>query len=181
VLLFWLRELIELCLLRKLTWCDTRDLSCDGNTKGSIPRDALLALMQEGRHIFNHAFETYKNRRVTDLVPKQSFSSQSKAQGTETYLDYLNDWSKWTTVSQQKQNTPKSVISWSWFLSFSCFSHFLNCQPAVSVSRFCTASTRLQGTMALVDGGNPFLYHGPGTLVGTGPLEVYQIRLSASI
>ena len=59
VLLFWLREVLEQGLLTTLRWCDTRDLSCDGNTKGSIPRDALVALMEEGRHAYEHATEEF--------------------------------------------------------------------------------------------------------------------------
>ena len=43
--LFWLRELIDLKLLTRLQWVDTRDMSADGHTKGTIERKAILDLM----------------------------------------------------------------------------------------------------------------------------------------
>ena len=45
VQLFWLRQCLDLQLITKLKWSDTRDMTADAHTKGSIPRDALLALM----------------------------------------------------------------------------------------------------------------------------------------
>ena len=42
----WLRELLKLGLIRKARWCDTRHMSADGHTKGSIERHGLFDLMQ---------------------------------------------------------------------------------------------------------------------------------------
>ena len=46
----WLRELLELGIIRKVCWCDTRDMTADGHTKGSISRDQLLKLMSGEQH-----------------------------------------------------------------------------------------------------------------------------------
>jgi len=51
--LYWLRELVDNHVLRRLRWCDTRDMSADCHTKGSIDRQAILELMA-GRYKFNH-------------------------------------------------------------------------------------------------------------------------------
>ena len=40
--LFWLRDLIDRKVLSHLQWADTRDMSSDGHTKGSIDREMLL-------------------------------------------------------------------------------------------------------------------------------------------
>ena len=38
--LLWLRQKLEAGVFEKLRWCDTRDMTGDGHTKGSVPRDA---------------------------------------------------------------------------------------------------------------------------------------------
>ena len=42
----WVRELMQLGLIKSLHWCDTRDMTADGHTKGSVDRTLLLQLMQ---------------------------------------------------------------------------------------------------------------------------------------
>ena len=42
--LLWLREKILRGVIRRLTWCDTRDMTSDGHTKGSVSRDAIRKL-----------------------------------------------------------------------------------------------------------------------------------------
>jgi hypothetical protein len=42
---FWLRELILNKVLRFIAWYDTRDMSADAHTKGSIDRSSILSLM----------------------------------------------------------------------------------------------------------------------------------------
>ena len=64
VLLFWLREALDRGMLDTLRWCDTRDLSCDGNTKCSIPRDALIALMEKGYHRYEHSTEEFTSYKA---------------------------------------------------------------------------------------------------------------------
>jgi hypothetical protein len=54
--LFWLRELIRKQIVTGITWCDTRDMTADGHTKGAVSRDALLALMN-GEFSYRHAVQ----------------------------------------------------------------------------------------------------------------------------
>ena len=61
--LFWLRELIDLKLLTTLQWADTRDMSSDGHTKGSIDRKAILDLML-GMFRFHHGTKEYPVRSM---------------------------------------------------------------------------------------------------------------------
>ena len=49
----WLREMIDLDLIHNVCWCDTRDMTADGHTKGAIDRQLLLQLT-DGRHNFKY-------------------------------------------------------------------------------------------------------------------------------
>ncbi len=40
------RELLDLKRLRALHWIDTRDMLADGLTKGAVPRDAIIQLLE---------------------------------------------------------------------------------------------------------------------------------------
>ena len=42
---YWIRELMQLGLVRALQWCDTRDMTAGGHTKGCIDRKLLLQVM----------------------------------------------------------------------------------------------------------------------------------------
>ena len=44
--LLWIRELCDKQILTALTWLDTRDMTADGHTKGSISRGAQISVMQ---------------------------------------------------------------------------------------------------------------------------------------
>ncbi|CAE8594372.1 unnamed protein product [Polarella glacialis] len=55
--LFWLRELLDRQVINTLQWCDTRDMTADCHTKGSIDRAAILSLM---KGIFKFEHETKK-------------------------------------------------------------------------------------------------------------------------
>ena len=46
----WVRELLSLGLIKAVQWCDTRDMTADGHTKGSIDRQLLLQLMTGHQH-----------------------------------------------------------------------------------------------------------------------------------
>ena len=49
----WMREMYDQSLISQLSWTDTRDMFGDGLTKGSVARDALIAIMSgklEVRH-----------------------------------------------------------------------------------------------------------------------------------
>ena len=54
----WIREQLLKGLLDKIQWCDTRDMTADGHTKGSIARDILLQLMR-GEQRFTQAVRDY--------------------------------------------------------------------------------------------------------------------------
>ena len=41
--LLWLKNKLENCVIKKLIWTDTRDMTADGHTKGSIRRTAIHA------------------------------------------------------------------------------------------------------------------------------------------
>ena len=60
----WLREAIQLGLIDKLCWCDTRDMTADGHTKGSIDRRGILDLMN-GWQGYQHKPQVYKPFRAS--------------------------------------------------------------------------------------------------------------------
>ena len=49
----WARQMMERGIVHCVQWCDTRDMSADGHTKGSIDRDLLYQVM-EGIQGFNY-------------------------------------------------------------------------------------------------------------------------------
>ena len=70
--LFWLRELIRKQIVSGIRWCDTRDMTADGHTKGNFSRDHLLDLMV-GRFEYKHAFQDsikLNSKRATALPGK---------------------------------------------------------------------------------------------------------------
>ena len=54
----WIRELMQLGLIRALQWCDTRDMTADGHTKGCIDRKLLLQVMT-GELKMEHPVKTF--------------------------------------------------------------------------------------------------------------------------
>ena len=60
-------------IVHSVQWCDTRDMTADGHTKGSIDRDLLLQVMS-GYQAFKHELKTYAPFRAG------SKSSQEPAQ-----------------------------------------------------------------------------------------------------
>ncbi|CAK0808244.1 unnamed protein product, partial [Prorocentrum cordatum] len=50
-----LRERLQSGTLRRLFWTDTRDMLADGLTKGSVPRDQLIAVSNRGEYRTAHA------------------------------------------------------------------------------------------------------------------------------
>eukprot|EP00959_Pyramimonas_sp_CCMP1952_P320472 6706519-Pyramimonas_sp.AAC.1 len=41
----WIRELMDIGIVHDAQWCDTRDMTADGHTKGSVDRELLLEVM----------------------------------------------------------------------------------------------------------------------------------------
>ena len=59
----WVRELLSLGILRSVQWCDTRDMTADGHTKGCIDRGLLLQLMG-GWQKYKHDIKRHTPHRV---------------------------------------------------------------------------------------------------------------------
>ena len=59
----WVRELVISGVVATIAWCDTRDMTADGHTKGSIPRELLLRSMS-GALKFSRAIKTHTPTRV---------------------------------------------------------------------------------------------------------------------
>ena len=55
----WIRELLQLRNIQMTQWCDTRDMTADGHTKGCIDRTLLLDLMS-GIQRFHHNLKTFE-------------------------------------------------------------------------------------------------------------------------
>jgi hypothetical protein len=62
--LFWMRELIDRRVLDTLQWCDARDMNADCHTKGSVLRDAFLALMS-GVYRAQHPTKEFRTKRLS--------------------------------------------------------------------------------------------------------------------
>jgi len=60
----WIRELLQQRLIDIVQWCDTRDMTADGHTKGIISRDLLLKAMR-GAQNFVHAVTRHAPFRNT--------------------------------------------------------------------------------------------------------------------
>ena len=58
----WIRELLQLGIVKTIRWCDTRDMTADGHTKGCIDRKLLLQVMS-GMQKFQHAVKEHTPRR----------------------------------------------------------------------------------------------------------------------
>ena len=54
----WIRELLQLRLIESLQWCDTRAMTADGHTKGSVDRELLIRVMQ-GQQRYVHDIKIY--------------------------------------------------------------------------------------------------------------------------
>ena len=54
----WIREMLSSGIVNCIQWCDTRDMTADGHTKGSIDRQLLLNVMV-GLQSFQHKVNLY--------------------------------------------------------------------------------------------------------------------------
>jgi hypothetical protein len=54
----WIREKLHKRIISEVQWCDTRDMTADGHTKGSVDRKALINLMQ-GKQTYEFAVKRY--------------------------------------------------------------------------------------------------------------------------
>ena len=59
----WVRELLQIGVLRSVQWCDTRDMTAVGHTKGCIDPELLLKLMS-GWQTYNHDIKRHTPHRT---------------------------------------------------------------------------------------------------------------------
>ena len=57
-----IKNLVEAGQLSSISWVDTRDMLVDGMTKGSIPREPMLAAFASCLWLVKHASKTYRKR-----------------------------------------------------------------------------------------------------------------------
>ena len=62
----WVRDMLSKGLVRFVKWCDTRDMSSDGHTKGSIDRKLLLEVMS-GWQTYKFPTKRHAPHRSTQL------------------------------------------------------------------------------------------------------------------
>ena len=55
----WIREKLHKGIISEVQWCDTRDMTADGHTKGSVEMRALIDLMQ-GKQVYQFPVKTFK-------------------------------------------------------------------------------------------------------------------------
>jgi hypothetical protein len=60
----WLRELLMAGVIDSVQWCDTRDMTADGHTKGIIDRSGLIEVMH-GIQAFKHDLKRHTPHRGT--------------------------------------------------------------------------------------------------------------------
>ena len=92
----WIREMMQNGIVDEIQWCDTRDMTADGHTKGSIDRKQLLEVMQ-GYQAFQHPVKKYKPHRAGNGSAKPSGNAGSlqeslpprKYTTLQTYAEFL--------------------------------------------------------------------------------------------
>ena len=65
----WIRQMMSKGIVYAIQWCDTRDMTADGHTKGSIDRDGILQVMA-GQQTFKHEVKRYTPHREAAANPQ---------------------------------------------------------------------------------------------------------------
>ena len=68
----WIRQHLHLGLIKAIQWCDTRDMTSDGHTKGSVDRKLLLEVM-DGRQHFRFDVKKYTPHKHQPSTRKVGF------------------------------------------------------------------------------------------------------------
>ena len=89
---FWLRELLDRGIISRLRWCDTRDMTADAHTKGSIDRSALLRLMR-GVFRFEHAVKDFKPCKI--IMTKEKKYDPVEADRNHPFAHLALDEAHW--------------------------------------------------------------------------------------
>ena len=79
--LMWLKDKLTTGVLDSLIWTDTRDMTADGHTKGSIKRTALHQLM-DGKLVILHERETLQLHKPKPVDSNVAQASRAGASGT---------------------------------------------------------------------------------------------------
>ena len=91
--LFWLRELLTTGAIKILRWCDTRDMTADCQTKGSIGRTAILELMK-GNFAFEHEVKDYevkvKRPSTTAIRERSNETSPADVESIQWVVAFYN-------------------------------------------------------------------------------------------
>ena len=114
----WVRELLGAGVIKTIQWCDTRDMSADGHTKGAIPRDLLIQVMGGS---FTYKYDT-KKYTPTTTTPKSSATTDNTPHPDDyyhechqTYDDQYyttqHDYNHDTTTTQYYEYDP---AQWQW-------------------------------------------------------------------
>jgi len=82
----YLRELLMLGLVDELRWCDTRDMTADGHTKGCIDRALLLKLMA-GIQTFVHPLKKHLPFRKNE-----NGSVRKRPSDEEANVSFMSAW-----------------------------------------------------------------------------------------
>ena len=77
----YIRELLDKGIIQFLFWIDTRDMTADGLTKGSVDRNTLHALM-DGVQELQHEFAQWKSKQSMRFADDPK-SSETLAQECE--------------------------------------------------------------------------------------------------
>ncbi len=69
----FIRELLDTGVLKALLWIDTRDMSSDGLTKGSVDR-FLLHQLVDGYHKYKHECKVWSSNltKTSDTLIKEA-------------------------------------------------------------------------------------------------------------
>ena len=60
----WIREMLRNRIIKRIQWCDTRDMVADGHTKGSIDRTALRQAMN-GEQAYKYETRRHEPATIT--------------------------------------------------------------------------------------------------------------------
>eukprot|EP00959_Pyramimonas_sp_CCMP1952_P405044 8489071-Pyramimonas_sp.AAC.1 len=62
---------MERGIVHSIQWCDTRDMTADGQTKGGIDRETLLQVMG-GMHTFKHDLKRHTPYRAGQTTSSEA-------------------------------------------------------------------------------------------------------------
>ena len=143
----YMREKLEQRQLSLIRWADTRDMNSDGHTKGSIPRDAILAAMN-GRVTYTQPFKDWHAKAASGnagLVPACPTTDAATAQaGSFPPYQTTGD----TTVQEHNFSAPSAACSATRSQASQCNSQvFLALSPAAAAAAHTVADFPEKGSV----------------------------------